>query len=98
MNIKCLFVEKKEILLELAAVEKGFELINELKGKQSCHCIKKAGSSSVNMFLNTADDIAFKTKIGILGSKVNDFSKSSATFIELEKYFSVYYNDNWYIG
>ncbi|GBN86639.1 hypothetical protein AVEN_111165-1 [Araneus ventricosus] len=83
--------------VELAAIEKGFESINELKGIQSCHCIKKAGSSSFNMFLNSGDDIPFKTKVGILESKVNGFSKSSVTFIELEKYFSGYYNDNWYI-
>ncbi|GBN88151.1 hypothetical protein AVEN_131720-1 [Araneus ventricosus] len=94
----CKVLEEKEIMLELAAIEKGFKSINELKGIQSCHCIKKAGSSSVNMFLNTGDDIPFKTKVGILESKVNGFSKSSVTFIELEKYFSVYYNDNWYIG
>ncbi|GBN99453.1 hypothetical protein AVEN_16197-1 [Araneus ventricosus] len=83
--------------VELAAIEKGFESINELKGIQSCHCIKKAGSSSFNMFLNSGDDIPFKTKVGILESKVNGFSKSSVTFKELEKYFSGYYNDNWYI-
>ncbi|GBN42624.1 hypothetical protein AVEN_91885-1 [Araneus ventricosus] len=98
INIKCLFVEEKEILLELAAIEKGFEPINELKGIQSCHCIKKAGSSSVDMFLNTGDDFPFKTKVNILESKVNGFSKISVTVIELEKYFSVYYDDNWYIG
>ncbi|GBN20285.1 hypothetical protein AVEN_27173-1 [Araneus ventricosus] len=98
INIKCLFVEDKEILIELAAIEKGFESINELKGIQSCYCIKKAGSSSVNMFLNTGDDIPFKTKVCILESKVNGFSKSNVTFIELEKYFSGYYDDNWYIG
>ncbi|GBL96532.1 hypothetical protein AVEN_229966-1 [Araneus ventricosus] len=92
INMKCLFVEEKEILLELAAIEKGFESINELKGIQSCHYIKKAVSSSVNMLLNTGD-IPFKTKVGILESKVSGFSKSSATFIELEKYFSVYYDN-----
>ncbi|GBO17801.1 hypothetical protein AVEN_84750-1 [Araneus ventricosus] len=91
-------LKEKEILLERVAIEKGFKSINELKGKQSCHCIKKAGSSSANMFLNTGDDIPFKTKVGILESKVSGFSKSSATFIELEKYFSGYYKDNWYIG
>ncbi|GBO15773.1 hypothetical protein AVEN_267605-1 [Araneus ventricosus] len=94
IKIKCHFVEEKEILIELAAIEKGFESINELKGIQSCYCIKKAGSSSVNMFLNTGDDIPFKTKVCILESKVNGFSKISVTFIELEKYFSVYYDGN----
>ncbi|GBN78418.1 hypothetical protein AVEN_57596-1 [Araneus ventricosus] len=50
------------------------------------------------MFLNTGDDIPFKTKVSILESKVNGFLKSSVICTELEKYFSVYYDDNWYIG
>ncbi|GBM46250.1 hypothetical protein AVEN_224816-1 [Araneus ventricosus] len=35
INIKCLFVEEKEILLELSTIEEDFESINEQKGIQS---------------------------------------------------------------
>lgn len=98
-NITCLFVEEKEILQELDEIENGFESIKELKGIQSCHCVKKTTSSfGVDMFLNTGDEIPLSTVTNLMETKVNCSLTGGATSIELENYYSVFYDDNWYIG
>ncbi|KAF8789402.1 hypothetical protein HNY73_007342 [Argiope bruennichi] len=98
-NITCLFIEEKEILQELVDIENGFESIKELKGIQSCHCVRKTTSSfDVDMFLNTGDEIPLSTIPNLMETKVNCSLTGGAISIELENYYSIFYDDNWYIG
>lgn len=90
INIKCNFLNEQGFIPELEEVEKCFKRINELKG-MSCHSIKKTSSLSVNMYINTGDDIPFKENINLI-----DSNETASTFILLN--YSVYYDDNWYIG
>lgn len=97
INIKCLFVEVKQILQKLAAIENGFESIKELKGIQSCHCVKKISSFGVNMLLNTGLEIPFSTATNLMETKVNCSVTGGANSVELENYYSVFNDDSWNI-
>lgn len=98
INIKCIFVDAQEIIREVEEIEKNFDKINELKGIKSCHSIKKTGSANINMYINTGDDIPFKEHINLINSNKTDSVQNNIASVELEKYYSVYYDDNWYIG
>lgn len=48
--------------------------------------------------LNNRDKIPISTITNLMGTKVNCSIIGGTTSIELESYYSVYYDHNWYIG
>ncbi|KAF8789714.1 hypothetical protein HNY73_007633 [Argiope bruennichi] len=50
------------------------------------------------MFLNTGDEIPLSTIPNLMETKVNCSLTGGTISIELENYYSILYDDNWYIG
>lgn len=81
-------------------MKKTFNNVKPLNGIQMAHCITKVGFLCVNMFTNTGDKNVnlFYNKNEIYQADASPENVTNELLSELEKYYSMYYDDKLYPG
>lgn len=95
LNVRCLLIPEFEITNKVAQLEVLTNDFKPLVGIKSAHCIKTVSKFCVDLFTNTGDSVPFAK--GVMLKIDASISEDTKTF-ELEKYYGVFYDDNWYIG